>query len=83
MSMLVAWIPFVGPMPSMGPWWPLLMLPLVLGVSMIYKALRVEKLAEWPREVLLMSAQIVGALVLLAIGLTIVVQWIIPAIPVN
>ena len=78
MTNLIAWIPFVQPMPSPGSWWPLFLIPLSIGISMVYKAVRLERLDRYPREVLIMTGQIIGAMVILAVVLGIVVQVLIP-----
>ncbi len=80
MSSLLAWIPFVTPIPSIGSWWPLLLLPLALGISMVYKALRLPDLDRYVIGVGVMTVQIILAMVMLGIGLYIVVQFLIPAI---
>ncbi|MCH2143725.1 MAG: hypothetical protein MK082_01125 [Phycisphaerales bacterium] len=81
MTLHLAWIPFVEPLPSMGSWWPLLLVPLAFGISMIYKALRVTTLEHYVSSVMIMTSQIVGSMILLAIGLYLVVQFLIPMIP--
>ena len=81
MSHLLAWIPFVEPMPSIGAWWPALLIPLTIGISMIYKALKLPTLEKYVQNVLVMTAQIVGSMILLAVGLYVVVQIMIPMIP--
>ena len=78
MSALVAWIPFVEPMPSPGSWWPLSLIPLSIGISMVYKAVRLQRLDRYPREVAIMTGQIIGAMVVLAVVLGLVVQVLIP-----
>ena len=78
---LFAWIPFVEPMPSIGSWWPLLLIPLSVGISMIYKALRVSTLNHYVREVGIMTAQIVVAMLALSVVLILLVQVVIPIIP--
>jgi hypothetical protein len=81
MTNLIAWIPFVEPLPAMVIWWPLLLIPLSLGISMIYKALRVPNLDHYPREVAIMTTQIIVAMIALSLALILLVQIIIPAIP--
>ncbi len=78
---ILAWTPFLEPMPSIGGWWPIFLIPLSIGISMIYKALRLPTLRNYTMSVGLMSIQIIVAMVALAIALFILVQFIIPVIP--
>ena len=78
---LCAWIPFVEPLPSVGSWWPVLLLPLSVGISMIYKALRIPTLRHFVREVVIMTTQIIVAMIVLSVALILLVQVVIPAIP--
>ena len=78
---LLAWVPFVGPLPSLGSWWPTLLIPLALGISVIYKALRVPSLDTYVREVIIMTLQIILAMVALTVVLMLIVQVVIPTIP--
>lgn len=80
MNGLLAWVPFLKPIPSIDAWWPLLLVPLALGISMIYKALRLPTLDRWMISVGIMTVQIILAMALLAVGLVLVVQILIPAI---
>ena len=75
---LLAWIPFVEPMPSPGSWWPLFLIPLSVGISAVYKAVRLQRLDHYAREVAIMTGQIIGAMLVLAIVLGVVVQILIP-----
>jgi len=77
----LAWIPFVTPMPSIDSWWPLFLIPLAIGISMIYKAIRLSTLDRYVVGGGVMTVPIVLAMVLLALGLYLVVQFLIPAIP--
>ena len=78
MNATLAWIPFLEPMPSPGGWWPLFLIPLSVGIAMVYKAVRTPDLRKYPREVVIMSTQIVGAMIGLALVLGLVVQLLIP-----
>ena len=80
MSALAAYIPFVHPL-NAHDWWYLLLVPLALGISMIYKAMRMRTLHGYAWHVGVMTTQIVLAMIALAICLTILVQLIIPALP--
>lgn len=81
MNTFLAWIPFVTPLPSINSWWPVFLVPLALGISMIYKAIRLPTLERYPSGVVIMTVQIILAMFLLALGLYLVVQFLIPAIP--
>lgn len=72
--------PMLDPLPISGSWWWLLLIPLALGVSVAYKAVRVRSMEKYWPNVLLMTAQIVGGIVLVTIGVHVVVEWIVPAL---
>lgn len=82
MSILFGYVPFITPLSIFHTWWYLLLVPLALGISMIYKALRLRDLRTYWREVAVMTAQIVLAMIGLAIALVILVQLVIPMLPV-
>ena len=77
----LAWMPFVDPLPGVQANWIWFVVPLVLGISMMYKAIRVEDLRRWPKEVGIMTAQVLLAFAGLAIGLFLLVQVIVPFLP--
>ena len=81
MTSILAWIPFIEPMQSLGGWWIALLIPLSLGISMIYKAMRMEQLKGYGAAVATMTAQLVLSMLLLAFALFIVVQVLIPSLP--
>lgn len=76
--MMVAWIPLIEPMTGLMSVWYLLAVPLVVGVSMIYKAVRIPERGPWAREVAIMSLQVVGGIVLMAILLGLWVKYLLP-----
>jgi hypothetical protein len=78
---LLACIPFLQPAPGVQHWWWLLVIPMALGVSMAYKAIRVKSLADWPKAVVSMAAQIVAAMIAIAIGLYLLVIVLLPVLP--
>jgi len=78
---LLAWTPFLQPAPGVERWWWLLIIPLALGMSIAYKAIRVNDLRELPRASIVMTAQIVGGLTALAIFLFILVVLVLPLLP--
>ncbi|MFM2165500.1 MAG: hypothetical protein RL325_1937 [Planctomycetota bacterium] len=81
MTGLLAWTPFLQPAPGVHQWWWLLVVPMAIGVSMAYKAIRVHDLAEWPKAVARMSLQVVAAIVGIAIGLYLLVIVLLPHLP--
>jgi len=80
---LLAWIPFIYPLNVFHEWWYVLLLPLALGISIVYKGVRMVDLAGFWRQVMIMTAQIVLAMVALAILLMVIVQVCIPLLPVD
>ena len=83
MSTLLAWIPFLEPMNVFHDWWPVLIVPLAFGISMIYKGMRVHRLNRYWREVTIMTTQIVLAMIVLSVLLGLFVQFVIPLLPVH
>ena len=80
---MLAWMPFVDPLPGVQANWIWFVVPLVLGISMMYKAIRVGELSRWPREVAIMSGQVLLAFIGFAVGLFILVQLLLPMLPAN
>jgi hypothetical protein len=70
---ILAWTPFLQPMP--GGWrdsvWPWFMLPLCLAVSVVYKSIKCESMRHVPRQAVEITVWIIlgmgGAAALLAI----------------
>jgi hypothetical protein len=83
MTHVLAWTPFIEPIPSIGSWWPLLLLPLSIGLSLVFRAIRTKDLADYPRDVIVMTLQIILAMIGLGLVFAIVVQWLMPLLPVT
>ena len=83
MMQMLAWTPFIEPVPNIGSWWPLLLLPLSIGLSLVFRAIRTKDLANYPRDVMVMTLQIIFAMIGLGIVFAIVVQWLMPLLPVT
>ena len=81
--LLAQYVPFLDPINAFHVWWYLLLIPLSFGISVIYKALKMRNLDRYWRAVTVMTVQIVLAMVALAVGLVILVQVIIPVLPVQ
>ena len=80
---MLGFIPFLHPLAATQQWWYLLLAPLAFGISVIYKAVRMPALDGYWKQVAIMTAQIVLAMVGLAVGLIVLVQVIIPRLPVD
>lgn len=81
MIVALAYIPFVHPITAFHQWWYLLIVPLAFGISIIYKAVRMPTLDAFWRQVLVMTIQIVLAMLGLAIALVILIVVLIPLMP--
>ena len=66
MTALLGYVPFLEPLNAIQPAWPLLIIPLSFGISVIYKAMRMPELDGFWRQVTVMTTQIVVAMVALA-----------------
>ena len=64
---------FYQPLPLDSYWLPLL-LPLVLAISVVYKAIKLEDLRRLPRQAVLLSAQIITFMVLAAATLWLITE---------
>ncbi len=65
---VLAYVPFLDPLRLHGYWWVLLPL-LVIAIATVYKAIKLEDLARLPRQVAVLSAQIIVFMVLTAVAL--------------
>ncbi|MFO0827540.1 MAG: hypothetical protein U0572_05260 [Phycisphaerales bacterium] len=81
MSALIAYIPFIEPMPAAHRWWWLLIVPLALGISMSWKAVRATTMDGYWRQVGVMSGQIVLGVMGIALGLFVLIQLVLPHLP--
>ncbi|MGA0285922.1 MAG: hypothetical protein ACO3P9_08385 [Phycisphaerales bacterium] len=77
----LAYLPFLEPLPGVERIWMLMLLPLALGISVIYKAMKVADLERYWRSVGVMTVQIVLAMTGLAVLLAILVQVVVPMLP--
>lgn len=78
-----AYVPFKMPLNALQDWWYLLLLPLAFGIALIYKAIRVADMRHLVQQTMLMTAQIVMAMIALAVALAIFILVIIPMLPVE
>jgi hypothetical protein len=73
LPLTLAWRPFLDPIDA-HRWWYLLLIPLALGVSMAYKAVRTQNLRRYPIEVVIMTGQVVLGMIALAAASYILVE---------
>ncbi len=78
---LVAWIPLAEPIPGVIHWWWAWIAPMVLGVGMIWKAIRLRDLDRYWQEVFRMSGQVLVGMMALAAGLMLLVRVVLPLLP--
>lgn len=78
---LLAWIPLVEPLPGGIHWWWAWVAPMVVGVSIAWKAIRVQTLERYWHEVLRMSGQLLVGMIALAAGLMLLVRVVLPLLP--
>ncbi len=62
---LLAWRPFLEPISVHEHWWVFLA-PLALGISIVWKAVRLGTLEHYWRQVAMMTVQIIVGMVVLA-----------------
>jgi hypothetical protein len=74
----LAYIPFLMPMQSVYGWWYVLLIPLSFGIAMTWKAIRVPDFSDYWRQTIVMTVQIVLAMIGLAVVLVVFVQWMVP-----
>jgi hypothetical protein len=71
---LLAFTPLYDPLPALYPqmsdYWLWCVIPLVLAISIVYKATRLENLRNLPREATIMTAQMLIVMVVAAVIVT-------------
>lgn len=76
---LLAWRPFLDPL-DLHQHWYLLIFPMAVLLSLSYKAVRVERLRDLPKQTLAMAAQIVLAMIALGFAAWMLVQHVAPMV---
>ena len=74
----LAYTPMLDPMPLSGMTWWLTLLPLALGIAVVYKAIKLEDMRRYTKQVVMMTTQIVVVMVVLAFGIQVMVGWVVP-----
>jgi undecaprenyl pyrophosphate phosphatase UppP len=78
-ALLLAYTPFIDPIDA-HRYWFLLLIPMALGVSIAYKAVRLNDLSRFWRQVGIMTVQIIGGIVALGAAGFVVIQYLLPAV---
>jgi len=78
--MMAAWIPFLQPIPELVAGWYVLCIPLVLGVSMVYRAVWTNQDGPWARQVGVMTLLLMAGLIGVGVFLAVFVQLIVPVL---
>ncbi len=78
---MLAYRPFLDPLPLHDLWW-VTILPLALGISAAYKAVRIPETdlatPRYLRHVLSMTIQSIGAMLGIWVGLVLLIEFIVP-----
>lgn len=70
----MTWRPILDPLPLQSVW-PLLLLPLLWALAVVYKAIKMPSLRHIWRQSALLAAQMLGLLVLAAAALWLISEW--------
>lgn len=75
----LAWRPFLDPLNAHGAWWAFL-IPLAFLIALTYRAVRLPEpggILYW-RQVLVMTVQIVAAMILLGVAAFLFIEHLLP-----
>lgn len=82
-TLCLAWIPFLQPIGSLGNYWWLLMIPLILGISIAYRATHDHSVDCFWNRVMMFAMKSTLAMGSLALVMYLFVYWIIPSLQVG
>jgi hypothetical protein len=71
--------PFIDPI-DLHRFWFVLLVPMALLLSLAYKAVRVPDIKDLPRQVAVMTVQVVAGMIALGFASYLFVQYVVPAI---
>ena len=75
-ALLLAWRPFIDPI-NIHEVWFLAIVPLALGISLVYKAIRVKTMDRYWYNVWSMTVQVVVGMFALAVAFYVLVEVIV------
>jgi hypothetical protein len=67
--------PFLDPLP-IDRYWMLLLIPMVVAISVVYKTIKTDRLSKIPREASVLAAQIVAFMILAAAALWLLTELV-------
>jgi len=73
---ILAYRPFLDPLPYSWDFWPWLLLPLVVGVAVVYKSIKCRTMKQVPREAAGITLWILAGLAAAAVILVTIVKLI-------
>ena len=73
--LLLAYRPFLDPLP-VWDYWYVLILPLCVAVSVVYKAMKCRSISQIPLEASQIVLWILGGFSAAAVGLMVLVKWL-------
>lgn len=76
---LLAYRPMLDPLGLEHQWW-ILLAPISLGISIVYKAVRLSSMARYWREVIVMTLQIMLGMIALGAASFVFIEWLVPLI---
>ncbi len=80
MMYLLAYRPFIDPLPMpAGAWW-LTLVPMAVFIAIAYKAVKRKSLTGFWKSAGMMAAQIVLFISLAGFGVHALVEWVVPAL---
>ncbi len=79
MTHILAYTPFLDPLNLHDAWW-LTLVPLALGISVVYKAVRLRDLKGYWGQVFMMTVQIVLGIIGISAALFLLSEVLIPLV---
>ena len=73
---LASYRPFLDPLPYSWDYWPWLLLPLCIGVAVVYKSIKCRTMKQVPREAAGITVWILAGLGAAAVVLVVIVKLI-------
>ena len=70
---LLAWVPFVQPLP-VWDYWYLLPLPLCAGLAVVYKSIKCRTMSQVPKEAAILTVWILAGMAAVAVVLALAVD---------